>query len=140
MDIKAKTDKNEIILVEMQCSEDPAIIARGLEYWSSSFSNQLESGEYYDELKRTVSITVSDFKIFKKDGRFWRKFHITDDETHEKMTDLFEMAFFELPKMLKVDENNPITYWAEFLKRPYSEKTQAICEKIIGDKGGARYV
>lgn len=130
LDIKARTDKDEIVLIEMQCSEDPAMVARVLEYWSDSFSSQLRSGEYYDELKRTVSITVSNFKIFKQDGRFWRKFHIADTEANEKMTDLFEMAFFELQKMGEVDENNPLTCWAEFLKRPYSDETKNICEKI----------
>lgn len=50
------------------------------------------------------------------------------------MTDLFEIAFFELPKMLEVNENNLLTCWTEFLKRPYSGKTQGICEKISAIK------
>ena len=119
LDIKAQTDKGEIMLIEMQCCEDPAMVARVLQYWSDSFSSQLKVGEYYDELKRTVSITISNFRVFKRDERFWRKFYMTDSETHEKMTDLFEMAFLELPKVHKVDENDPLTYWAEFLSRPY---------------------
>lgn len=129
LDIKAKTNKDEIVIIEMQCAKDDCMAARVLEYWADSFSSQLKKGEYYGELKRTVSISVLNFKLFKEDNRFWRKCHLMDD-AGEVITDLLELQFVELPKTNKVDENEPLTCWAEFLKNPYSKETEEICEKI----------
>lgn len=129
LDIKAKTDKGEIVIIEMQCAKDDYMVARVLEYWADTFCSQLKKGEYYNELKRTISISVLNFKLFKEDDRFWRKCHLIDD-AGKVITDLLELQFVELPKANKIDENEPLTCWAEFLKNPHSEETKQICEKI----------
>lgn len=130
LDIKAKTDKNETVIIEMQNSTQKEMVARVLDYWADNFSNQLKSGEGYSKLKRVVSITMANFELFPDDNRFWRKCHLRDDETNEIVTDLLEFQFVELPKMDKIDDNEPLTYWIEFLKNPYSKESEEICEKV----------
>ena len=129
IDIRAKIDKSEIIVIEMQCVRNPSMIARLMDYGTDSISNQLRRDEYYDDLKRVICIAVLDFVLFKDDERFWRKSHMRDDETKEIISDLLELQFLELPKVRKMDDSNPLTFWAEFLKHPDSEEIN-LCDKV----------
>jgi predicted transposase/invertase (TIGR01784 family) len=93
------------------------------------FSGQLEVSDEYNKLKRTISISILDFRLFD-DNRCWRKGHVIDDETNEKMTDLLEMQFIELNKLRQVDKASPITFWIEFFRNPYSESVKALCDYV----------
>ncbi len=126
LDIKAETETGELIDVEMQIGVDLHMVGRTLFYWSQMFAGQLVVGESYGKLRRTISINILNFKLFKQDERYWRKCHITDDQTHERITDLLEIQFVELDKMRKFDKESPITFWIEFFKNPYSE----ICKEL----------
>lgn len=130
LDILATTDTGEIINIEMQKKNEKDMSARALFYWSKLFAGQLEVSEKYHDLRRTISISILDFTLFKDDERFWRKGYIKDDETHEKFTDMLEMHFIELNKMKQMREESPITFWVEFFKNPYSEKVKALCEFV----------
>lgn len=130
LDIIATTDSGEIVNIEMQKKDEKDMSARALFYWSKLFSGQLEVSEQYQNLKRTISISILDFTLFKNDERFWRKGYIKDDETNEKFTDMLEMHFLELNKMRKVKEDSPITFWIEFFRDPYSEKIKSLCEFV----------
>ena len=130
LDIVATTESGEIISIEMQKGREPHMVARSLFYWSKLFSGQLEVSESYENLHRTISINILDFKLFEKDKRFWRKIVLLDKETNEQLTDLLELHFIELGKMKEMREDSPITFWIEFFKDPYSEKVKKLCEYV----------
>jgi predicted transposase/invertase (TIGR01784 family) len=130
LDIRARTQDGEIANVEMQCGTEKHMVARALFYWSKLFSGQLEVSEKYHDLKKTISITILDFRLFQDDERYWRKGHLIDDETGERMTDLLEMQFIELNKMRQFDKESPITFWVEFFRDPYSERVRALCDYV----------
>ena len=130
LDILATTDNGELVNIEMQKKDEKDMSARALFYWSRIFAGQLEVSEEYHNLRRTISISILDFTLFKDDERFWRKGYIKDEETNEKFTDMLEMHFIELNKMRQVRDESPITFWIEFFKNPYSEKVQALCEFV----------
>lgn len=129
LDINVKTQSGELIIVEMQRGSDVTMVGWALFYWSKRFSGQVVVGDKYDKLKRTVSISILDFRLFH-DERYWRNGSISDNETKEKMTDLLEMHFFELNKLQKVDKKSPASFWIEFFRDPYSEETKALCEYV----------
>jgi predicted transposase/invertase (TIGR01784 family) len=128
LDIVAHADNGEIINIEMQRKDEKDMKARSLFYWSKLFFGQLEVGKEYYKLKRTISINILDFSLFKDDDRYWRKGYIKDDQTSEKFTDLLEMHFIELNKMRKLDKESPLTFWVEFFKDPYSKAMEKLYE------------
>ena len=130
LDILAISDDGSQINVEMQKSASPRMVARALFYWSKVFAAQLVVGEKYEDLHQTISINILDFKLFEKDERFWKKYAITDLETNEKLTDLFELHFIELSKIKEVRKDSPITFWIEFFKNPYSEQVKTLCDYV----------
>ena len=124
LDVKAVTSKNEIINIEIQLKNEYNMIQRSLYYWSKLYEEQLEEGDRYDKLCRTVCINILDFKYLKND-RFHNGYRLKEIETNEELTDLEEIHFIELPKLKNINSEKDIVDvlegWVEFLRDPESE-------------------
>ena len=124
LDVKAVTSKNEIINIEIQLKNEYNMIQRSLYYWSKLYEEQLEEGDRYDKLCRTVCINILDFKYLKND-RFHNGYRLKEIETNEELTDLEEIHFIEIPKLKKINSEKDIVDvlegWIEFLRDPESE-------------------
>ena len=124
LDVKAVTSKNEIINIEIQLKNEYNMIQRSLYYWSKLYEEQLEEGDRYDKLCRTVCINILDFKYLKND-RFHNGYRLKEIETNEELTDLQEIHFIELPKLPKNEEIKDVfDAWMEFIENPISNKLQ----------------
>ena len=124
LDVKAVTSKNEIINIEIQLKNEYNMIQRSLYYWSKLYEEQLEEGDRYDKLCRTVCTNILDFKYLKND-RFHNGYRLKEIETNEELTDLEEIHFIEIPKLKKINSEKDIVDvlegWVEFLRDPESE-------------------
>ena len=126
LDVKAVTSKNEIINIEIQLKNEYNMTQRSLYYWSKLYEEQLEEGDRYDKLCRTVCINILDFKYLKND-RFHNGYRLKEIETNEELTDVMEGHFIEVPKLQdSSDEKDMIVAWTEFLKNPESEKVRGL--------------
>lgn len=121
LDVLAETQDKRLINVEIQKKNEHNIKEPSLFHWSKIFSGQAIVREKYENLKQTICINIIDFPLFE-DGRYWHKNFLTDSETHEKLTELLEIHFFELPKIKKKDADSAIMFWLEFINNPESEK------------------
>ncbi len=63
LDILARTNKGELINVEVQVADERNMIEHSLFYWSRLFSGQLQGGNPYQKLERTVCINLLDFDL-----------------------------------------------------------------------------
>ncbi|KAB8125832.1 Rpn family recombination-promoting nuclease/putative transposase [Gracilibacillus oryzae] len=64
------------------------------------YRNTIASGRGYSELKPVIMINFMNFTLFKKTEKFHTTYHIYEDEEHFPLTDILEMHFFEMPKLL----------------------------------------
>ena len=124
--VKATTSNNEIINIEIQLKNEYNMIKRSLFYWSKLYSEQLNEGEDYSDLKRTICINILNFKYLKT-----RKFHsgyrLKEIYSNEELTDVAEIHFIEIPKLEEgTDEKDMLVAWIEFLKNPESEKVRSL--------------
>lgn len=124
LDIKAITSNKEIINIEIQLKNEYNMIQRSLYYWSKLYEEQLDEGDRYDKLCRTVCINILDFKYLNND-RFHNGYRLKEIQTNEELTDLEEIHFIEIPKLKKIDKDQEIIdmleAWVEFLRDPESE-------------------
>lgn len=125
LDILATDQDGRLYNIELQKQNDPTMCERTLFYWSEVFYKQLDKGETYDCLRKTICINILDFRLFD-DKKYWHTYHVREDETHELLTDLEEIHFLELSKMEKFKKDVPVTWWLEYLKDPHSPEVQKI--------------
>lgn len=126
-DIKATTNKGERINIEIQLKNEHNMIQRSLYYWSKLYEEQINEGDPYEKLARTVCINILDFKYLKGEN-YHTAYRLKEIETHEELTDLEEIHFIEIPKLKDVPDQveDMLVGWIEFLKDPESEKVRRL--------------
>lgn len=126
LDIKARTNKNEIINIEIQLKNEYNMIKRSLYYWSKMYEEQLNEGDDYSKLERTICINILNFK-YLDNNRFHNGYRLKEIETNEELTNIQEIHFIEIPKLSEdSDEKDMLVAWMEFLKNPESEKVRSL--------------
>ena len=135
LDVKAMTNKGEHINIEIQLKDEYNMIKRSLYYWSKLYEGQLENGENYQKLSRTICINLLDFNLLNHD-KFHSVYRLKDRETNEELTDVMELHFIELKKIKDVQHaeevKTKLEAWLYFINQPDSELVQEL-EKIEVD-------
>lgn len=105
---------------------------RTIFYWSKMYTSQIKPGDTYDKLKKCVTINIVDFKCIPL-KKLYSSYHLTEDETGYRLTDIFEVHFLEIPKLfdedIERDENDPIVQWMEFLDAKSKGVMEMLAEK-----------
>ena len=126
LDVKATTNNNEIINIEIQLKNEYNMIQRSLYYLSKMYEEQFGEGEDYSKLNRTICINILNFKYLKTE-KFHTGYRLKEMETNEELTDIIEMHFIEIPKLSnESDERDKLMAWTEFLRDPESEKVRSL--------------
>jgi len=126
LDVKAITSTGEHINIEIQLKNEYNMIKRSLYYWSRLYSEQLNEGENYNKLARTICINLLNFKYLKTEN-FHSNYRLKERTTNEELTDVQEIHFIEIPKLPKnADITDVLVAWIEFLKDPNSEEVRDI--------------
>ena len=123
LDVKATTSNKETINIEIQLKNEYDMIQRSLYYWSKIYEEQIQEGDSYSNLNRTVCINILNYNYLKND-RFHNIYRLKEIETNEELTDLEEIHFIEIPKLRELnlnDEADMLEVWVEFLRDPESE-------------------
>ena len=113
LDIRAETDNNRIVDVEMQVKNKYNTKQRGVYYMSKNIATQLLVGEKYQDIKPSVIILILNYNLYKVNSYHeiaHMKLDKTEDENYinlgyteeeEEATDMLEMHVIELPKYRK---------------------------------------
>ena len=129
LDIKAITNNNEHINIEIQVKNEYNMIKRSLYYWSKMFENQIVEGDNYNKLAKTVCINILDFKYLKNDN-FHNAYRLKEINTNEELTDTIELHFIEIPKLRKLNNTEEISdmleAWIAFIQSPDSELVEKL--------------
>ena len=124
LDIKAKTDKDELINIEIQIRDEHNMVKRSLYYWSKMFESQLIEGQKYDKLAKTICINILNFKCLNTKEAH-SVYRLKEINTNEELTDIQEIHFIELPKLPKDAEIKDVfDAWMEFIENPISSKLE----------------
>jgi predicted transposase/invertase (TIGR01784 family) len=117
LDIHAKSALGESLNIEIQLRSHAGLAERILYYWSRQYGSQLQAGEDYNRLRRTVSIFLLDFDLTLQ-GKMHSVYGVLEKERYEPLTEQLEIHLLELPK-LKWDgqqQLNMLHNWLHFLR------------------------
>lgn len=122
LDVLAKTASGGKDNVDVQSKDENNILEKSLFCWNRLFASQLKEGDSYKILKKTISIIILNFSLFKTDDRFWRKCYIKDDPTNTSVSELREIHFPEAAKVKGPIKNSQLSMRLAFLRNPYSKE------------------
>lgn len=132
LDVRVRTKLGKQIDVEIQILPTEYMAERTMFYWSKMYSGQIKPGDTYDKLKKCVTINIVDFKCTPL-KKLYSSYHITEDKTGYRLTDILEVHFLEIPKLfdedIERDENDPIVQWMEFLEAQSKGVMEMLAEK-----------
>ena len=139
VDVKAKDEKGNMFIVEMQVAEFDFFNKRILYYTSQGYVSQLNQGVHYEKLRPVYFIGILEFEIGQNPNYFSRH-KVLDVETKEQIIQDVEFNFIELPKFNKtIDQlESSIDQWTYFIKNaenltviPESVKDEGLKEAYI---------
>ena len=132
LDVRVRTKSGKQIDVEIQILPTEYMPERTMFYWSKMYTSQIKPGDTYDKLKKCVTINIVDFKCTPL-KKLYSSYHLTEDETGYRLTDILEVYFLEIPKLfdedIERDENDPIVQWMEFLDAKSKGVMEMLAEK-----------
>ena len=149
VDVKAKNNNGEIVVVEMQTCGSRIFFNRIVDYWVTNYTMQAEENRRKaDELgdpslrkpKRIIMIAIVDFIMFPevKDAHIVHKICNTINGTPS--TDIVEFHTLELPKAVETIKNKKLALWAIFFgSKNFEEdkimlaKQNGVMKKAVGD-------
>ena len=121
LDIKATDERGRQYNIEMQITDQVYYNQRALYYWSKLYTSQLQEGDAFGDLKKTISINVLNFDYFDEEPTYHNIFKVLHAESHKSYFEDLGLHFIELHKF--DDEvshiKTTLDRWAKFLKKAH---------------------
>jgi predicted transposase/invertase (TIGR01784 family) len=137
MDIVARVDDGRQVTIEIQVTNEYDMEKRALYYWSSIFTSQMHIGMSYEELKKTISINILDYRLWQQTKRHHTIFRLLEESEGFLLTDAAEIHFLELRKMYRKwkaekfkGSTDPLYRWFLLLMATEDEKISQELEEI----------
>ena len=130
LDIQAQTDDGTFWDIEVQVSREDYMPEHSLFYLSRIYGNQLNSGEKYPVLKRTIGINLLNFNLDQlKTLSSWHNYCcFCVPNTNVVVTRHLEMHFLELPK-IKISDIKKLKkaeQWGAYFSGKYTDKDMEV--------------
>jgi predicted transposase/invertase (TIGR01784 family) len=118
VDIKARDEKGEWFLIEVQVQMYGYFLKRLLYYWARHYQSQLKEAELYDKLKKVTVICFTVEELPIPTTEYYNFFQIMDVKNHVCFADDLAIHTIELPKFLLSEQKigKAVERWTYFLK------------------------
>jgi predicted transposase/invertase (TIGR01784 family) len=118
VDLKVLTNTNEIIHVEVQLNSIAGMAQRILFYHSHHIADQLNSGNAYVLLNKSISIIILNYNFLpinsKNGSHYHHRFVYHDPDHNLSFPNFSEIHTLELPKVPKDSDNTRLWNWVTF--------------------------
>ena len=141
VDIKARTETGEWIIVEVQVQMSGSFPKRLLYYWARSYQAQLKESERYSRLQKVTLICVSKNALPIKTRRYWNHFAPLEQDDHICLCPDLSIYTIELEHFDQSEHQlrDSLEKWSYLLKHgeqlddsqlPQTLQTQPICQAV----------
>ncbi|MDR2712211.1 MAG: Rpn family recombination-promoting nuclease/putative transposase [Clostridiales bacterium] len=129
LDVKLKTKSGKSINIEIQISPLPYMRERILFYISKMVSEQLGTSEEYENIKKVISIIITDYPLIDESPKYHHRFTLFDQENKVEFSDVIEVNTLEIAKLPRNEDGTPLWVWMKFLDARTEEELNMIAEK-----------
>ena len=131
LDVKLKLKTGKIINIEIQVDPVSFMESRIIFYVSKLVAEQINEGEPYDKIKRTISIIITGHRLIEQSEKYHHRFGLYDLESGVQLTDIIEIHTLEIPKARKAYEGtgNPnLLNWMKFFDAKTKEDLDMLAQ------------
>ena len=137
MDIKVKTELDELIDIEVQINDVDDYRKRSLYYWSKLYGESIKKGKPYYELKKSIVINILDFNIIEENNKYHNVFVIKERDENTLFIEDLEIHYIELRKFnikKAVKEFTDLEEWVAFLKECSEGEDSILINELTKNK------
>ena len=132
LDVRARLRDGKQIDIEIQILPTDFMPQRTLYYWSKMYMGQVKTGDPYNKLTKCITINIVDFNCLPL-KKMHTVFHMIEDETGYRLTDILEVHFLELTKLFNKetgkDEDEEVVDWMMFIGTQSERVIEMLAEK-----------
>ncbi len=129
LDIKIITKNGISIDIEIQIVNVPQMRERIVFYTSKMITEQISKGESYANIKKVISIVITDYTLIKENSDYHNTYRLYDKTTGSEFTDVLEINTLELSKLPQNEDKSELWNWLTFLKSKKEEEFEMIAQK-----------
>ena len=129
IDVKLKTKSGKTINVEIQVEPMKELRERIIFYLSKMVAEQIGTSEDYENIKRVISIVITDYPLIKESPKYHHRFTLYDKENNVEFSDATEIHTLEIPKLPNNEDGTPLWVWMKFLDARTEEDLNMIAQK-----------
>jgi predicted transposase/invertase (TIGR01784 family) len=128
LDVKLRTKSGKSLDIEIQISDVPEMRSRVTYYSANMITEQIGIGGHYNDLKRAISIIITDYDFIQESGRYHTVVRMMEEKEHFPFNDLMEIHVLNLERV-PVEEDNRLVEWLRFIGAEGEEEIKMVAEK-----------
>ena len=129
LDVKVHTKSGNIVHVEIQVWPIPEMKQRSIFFMSKMVTEQMASGLNHSDIKRAVSIIITNYTLVPENGHYHNQFRYRSDKDGTEFIDLTEFNTLEIFKLPPDADNTELWYWMKFIKSDDEEVLDMLAER-----------
>ena len=129
LDVKVHTKNGGVVNVEIQVWPIPEMKQRSVYFISKMVTEQMASGRNHSDIKRSVSIIITDYTLVTENGYYHNRFRYRSDKDGTEFTDLTEINTLELSKLPLDGDDSELWYWMKFIKSEDEEVLNMLAQR-----------
>lgn len=132
LDIKASTNTGEQINIEIQVKNLQSFVKRMVYYLTRFHSEQLEEGQDYRQINKTIQIQIVNFQLVEQQQQH-TMYLLKEKDSHRVLTDDLEIHCLQLPFVddtITIDNMDYMTQWMTIIKDLGNPEFESVIEEI----------
>ena len=122
VDVKATLMDGTEIHIEVQLHFHKYLLERVTFYNAKIVSSQLARGENYGELRKVITILLSNDELFRESPAYHHTFSLYDPVHQVKLTNMVEFHTLEFNKVPEESDGSDLHHWMSFFKSESREE------------------
>jgi predicted transposase/invertase (TIGR01784 family) len=129
LDVKVHTKSGNIIHVEIQIWPIPEMKHRSVFFMSKMVTEQMTAGKNHSDIKRVVSIIITNYTLVTENGHYHNQFRYRSDKDSTEFTNLTEINTLELSKLPQDTDSSELWDWMKFIKSDDEEVLNMLAQR-----------
>ena len=129
IDIKLHTKNRKIIHIEVQLQVPLSMSNRIVFYDAKLITEQIGSGDKYEEIRKVISIVITDENLIPDSPRYHHRFTFCDPDAGVELTDIIEINTLELRKLPESTDGTKLYDWAKFIAAETEEELDMVANR-----------